>query len=1151
MNSYLVFHSLAELFSVIIAWSMLMVAWNTRRYLEHSYFLFLGAGYAAVGFIDLVHTLAFKGMGVFPGATANLPTQLWIAARYLNAGTLLLAPLLLKRKARTYQILVFFILFGAVLLTSIFSGRFPDCFIEGQGLTRFKVISEYGICLGVAAAMGILWQRRNHFHIFVVRLLMASMAALIFEELSFTLYSDVYGFFNSLGHILKIISFWLLYRAIIVMGLQNPYQSLFRDLSQSKERYQTLFDTMIEGFALHEIITDAKGIPTDYRFLEINPAFERLTGLCRADLIGRRAKEILPGLEPYWIESFGRVALTGEPVRMENYSCELGRWYDVLAYQTEPGRFAVIFTDTTHQRQIQEIRKRESQILSQVHDAVIVTDMEGKVTRWNKGAENLYGYTEEEIIGQHVSILYFKEDLPQVLDHTLYQLKAKGNHEMEERCRTWDGKEIRVHLSLSLLLDERGKPYGLISYSIDITERTKALAEAEKAMLLLDALMACVPEGIAVAEALGGRILRVSRMGAALTGKQSEELENIPVEEYSEKFAIFLSDGRTPAPVETLPLMRALKNGEIVKDEIFCVHNPEGQVTPVLCNAVPITVRDGLITGGIVSWQDISALKKAEAEIIKLNQGLEEMVERRTAELLVSKGKYYRLFSEMLNGFALHEMLYDTSGRPEDCRFMEVNPAFEAMTGLKAMDIIGRTVKEVFPHTTDIWINTFGRVALTREPAQFDLYSELFSKWFHISAFSPEPKQFAALFEDITSRVKAEKEREAIQSQLFQAQKMESLGTLAGGIAHDFNNILTSIIGFCELSMDEIKKGSWLDDNFTEILKAGNRAKDLVRQILTFARKSEEKSGPVRVDRIVKEVLDFIRSTLPSSIEIRSAVKSRSMVMSDATQLHQVVMNLCTNAAHAMEDNGGILEVGVEDITVNGTASTAIIPLKPGKYIEIRVSDTGCGIEPDMIKNIFVPYFTTRDQGQGTGIGLAVVHRIVENHGGSIMVESTPGKGSCFHVCLPMIAGLDEKNTQESAPLPGGTETLLIVDDEPSITKFGKKFFKGLGYTVFTSESSRDALEMFRADPGGFDLIITDMTMPKMTGDLLAGEIFTIRPDIPIILCSGFHKKLSGSMDLPGIKALIKKPLDKAELAGTVRRVLDELKNPDEIFKDG
>ncbi len=388
-------------------------------------------------------------------------------------------------------------------------------------------------------------------------------------------------------------------------------------------------------------------------------------------------------------------------------------------------------------------------------------------------------------------------------------------------------------------------------------------------------------------------------------------------------------------------------------------------------------------------------------------------------------------------------------------------------------------------------------------------------------------------------------ERQNLQFQLQQAQKMEAIGTLAGGIAHDFNNILSAILGYTELVLSSIEKGTTIEENLQQVYAAGMRAKDLVKQILVFARQSEEELRPIQLDTITKEVIKFIRSSVPTTIQIKQNIESNSVIMGNATQVHQILMNLCTNAAYAMEDKGGMLEVSLKDVKTDYSSVTSKSGLKPGEYLEIKVSDTGPGISADIIESIFDPYFTTKAPGEGTGMGLALVHGIVESYGGKITVHSTLGNGTAFTIYLPTIKKLKKIIPDELEILPVGTEHILFVDDELPIARIGSQILELLGYAVTTRTSSVEALALFRSKPKEFDLVITDMTMPNMTGDNLATELIKIRFDIPVILCTGFSKRISDkTASKIGIKAFAYKPIVKSELAKTVRKVLDEAKSP-------
>ena len=395
---------------------------------------------------------------------------------------------------------------------------------------------------------------------------------------------------------------------------------------------------------------------------------------------------------------------------------------------------------------------------------------------------------------------------------------------------------------------------------------------------------------------------------------------------------------------------------------------------------------------------------------------------------------------------------------------------------------------------------------------------------------------------DISERRAAEERRAELENQVRRSQKLESIGTLAGGIAHDFNNILASVLGYSEMALYHVEKGSKLEANIKEVHRAGLRAKELVKQILTFSRQSEQEKKPVLVSLIAKEVVKMMRSTISTSIEIRHDIKSTSLVMADATQIHQVMMNLCTNASHAIEDGDGTLDVVVEDVEIDSSFTHSYPDLKPGKYMKIKVSDTGSGIEPYVMASMFEPYFTTKKPGEGTGLGLSVVLGIVKEHKGEITVESERGKGSTFTVYFPVLEKVVLDETEAGEDIPTGSESILLIDDESAIVDVGKQILERLGYSVTAKTSSTEALELFKTGPDSVDLVITDMNMPNMSGDRLSVELLKIRPDIPIVLCTGYSKNLSPETAREiGVKAFVMKPLVRAELAKTVRNVLDRV----------
>ena len=391
------------------------------------------------------------------------------------------------------------------------------------------------------------------------------------------------------------------------------------------------------------------------------------------------------------------------------------------------------------------------------------------------------------------------------------------------------------------------------------------------------------------------------------------------------------------------------------------------------------------------------------------------------------------------------------------------------------------------------------------------------------------------LMEDVT-------EIKRMMTQLQQSQKMEAIGTLAGGIAHDFNNILAIIMGNAELAFDDVPNGNPVKDYLNEIRLASVRAKDMVQQLLAFSRKSDEENTPLDMAPIIKESMKMLRSAIPTSVEFKQHISDDPCkVMGDATQINQIVMNLLTNAADAMSEEGGLLEVTLDNIILQKEKPCFHWVLSPGPYVRLGIKDTGEGIEPENMDRIFDPYYTTKEVGKGTGMGLSIIHGIVKRHSGGIRVESALGKGTLFEIYFPALEKAAEEEKEPEGEIRGGSERVLFVDDEESMVNLNRQRLERLGYQVKTTTKPMEALEWFKADPDQFDIIITDMTMPRMTGDRLAAEVLKIRPHVPLIISTGYSERMSAKkVEALGVRKCIEKPIDLRNLASSLREVLDE-----------
>ena len=389
------------------------------------------------------------------------------------------------------------------------------------------------------------------------------------------------------------------------------------------------------------------------------------------------------------------------------------------------------------------------------------------------------------------------------------------------------------------------------------------------------------------------------------------------------------------------------------------------------------------------------------------------------------------------------------------------------------------------------------------------------------------------IYEDIT-------EQRRLEDQLRQAQKMEAIGTLAGGIAHDFNNILGAIIGYTELTLEDVTANEKVHRRLEKVLQSGLRARDLVSQILTFSRQTKKERRTISISPIIKDALKLLRATLPTTIQIHQHLETETdLIVGDPVQIHQVLMNLCTNAKHAMRKEGGTLEVSLTEATLQSEESAALFHLDPGRFLKLTVSDTGHGIPPEITERIFDPYFTTKEKDEGTGLGLSVVHGIITEHGGAIRVSSEVGTGTTFQIFLPLSEDQGVAQPKADKPILRGSENILLVDDEALLTESYGEILESLGYQVVTKTSSTEALETFRLQPRRFDLVLTDYTMPNMTGIQLAEALLKVRPDIPIILYSGFTEDITPQKaKSKGIKEMLSKPLSKHDLSAVLRRCL-------------
>ena len=852
----------------------------------------------------------------------------------------------------------------------------------------------------------------------------------------------------------------------------------------------------------------------DGRFVEVNDGFCRMTGVSRKDAIGSNAVSL--GL---WQRAEDRDAIVDilrSNGRVNSRECLLrsksGKEIaalissEMVHVDGEP-HIITIATDISERKKAERTLQLTQFAFEQAVDSVFWVDAVdcGRLLNVNQAACDNLGYTREELL--QLSVHDIVEDLrtPEECSRLAETLRELGVYRFESRQQRNDGSTFPVEITANYLNHEGEDLF--VAYVRDITDRVRSerdLRESEERFRLLfeyapDAYFLCDRESVFID---GNRAIE------ELTGFSRSELTGKTLLESGVLLPTVASD--------ITHLFGPNDSSNSQRPSRICMQHKDESLIFAEIRTVPLVLKGEYLE--LVIARDVTEAVTAQEASRASEQSYRDVVEHATVGIYRSS---------------------------VDGRFLTVNPALVEMLGYdSAEDLLGLHLGE------DVYVDSSERDRQIAVHAQSDIITSTEGTWKCrdgevitvretgrvLRKGTGKVDGFEMFVEDIT-------ERRRLAGQLRQAQKMEAIGTLAGCIAHDFNNLLQGILGYTDLARLETPDINPARGYLDEVWAAGNRAADLVDRILRFSRESKEVRRPIQVQDSVQEVVSLLRPSLPSTIELRSDISAECRpIVADPTEIHQAIMNLCTNAYHAMRERAGILEIKLDDVLVDAELAKRLPKLVPGSCARLTVSDTGIGMDEDTMTQIFDLYFTTKKPGCGTGLGLTTSLRIAEDCGGSIAVSSKLGEGTTFEMYLPYAdsptAGPDRKPCEVS--VPPGTERILFVDDEEILVDLGKVALERYGYSVEGCTKSIEALERFCSDPHGFDLVITDMTMPHMTGIDLANRLLQSRSDTPVILCTGFSELVDNDRATEaGIRAFVNKPVTSRNLAAIVRRVLD------------
>lgn len=916
-------------------------------------------------------------------------------------------------------------------------------------------------------------------------------------------------------------------------GMVIGYEGIARDITDRKQVEESLRSSEIKFRTLYDSTSDAIILLNRDGLFDCNKAAVAMFGCTRDELLSKKIADLSPPKQFGGKDSY---TLGGEMITaaLKNGSVDF-EWIHKRFDTDEHFPSEVLFTvmelngkafiqavirNITARKQAEEALKESEIVYKAIFEntgtATVIMEEDETISLANTECERLSGYTRKEIEGKKKwTEFVVKDDLEMMTaQHKLRRIDADAAQKSyESRIVDKGGRIKNIHFNVDLIPGTKKSVASLL----DITERKQAEEALKESQQQFSDIINFLPDATFVIDKVGKVIfwnLAMEEMtgikAADMLGRDNYEYA-LPF--YGERRPLLADLVLNPRKDIEDKYSRTDRENMFLEAEVYIPYF-RGREIYLFGKASILRDSRGNIVGAIESIRDVT-LKKQSEEALKHSE------ER---------------FSKAFHISPLPIVITTVN----DGRYIDVNDSYLRMMGYTREEVIGHTANEL-----SIWADFNNRRNVVKKLAK---QSFLRNEVFKFLTKTGETRDALVSAEtivlngnnfllficyDIT-------DQEKLESQLRQAQKMEAIGTLAGGIAHDFNNILGAVMGYTEIALGYTNVDDHISRYLTQILKASERARDLVKQILTFSRKSDEKLIPMRVSPVIKEALKLLRASLPTTIKISQNIQSNpDTVFADPSQIHQILMNLGTNAAYALREKKGEIAVSLvsEEIKIGNTCG-----LVPGMYLKLTVGDTGAGIDSTIMGRIFDPFFTTKKPGEGTGLGLSVVYGIVKSYDGAVTVQSEPGKRTEFSIFLPLFTGAgDNQEAEADEFIAGGRERILFVDDEEMLVELGKSILNNMGYDVVGRTSSPEALELFRACPERFDLVVTDMTMPHMTGIELAKKLMQIKPGIPVIICTGFSETVTQEgVKSVGVKDLIMKPFNRRRIAESIRGALDK-----------